>query len=279
MSRARVAGSVRLLTGLVLAVVLTGCVSSTSDPAGSGDGAGTTASTPSRTTTADAGPKPKPGECHALTWKQALSAAPAMDTVNCAERHTAQTYFVGRLDLVSGGNARTVDSPSVQKQAQRACTDRLPRHLATPPRDLRLSMAQTLWFTPTVEAVEAGADWLRCDVVVVAAPGKLQPLPRRTKGWGPAPAIAMCATAEPGTRGFTRVTCSSKHSWVAVSTVELPGKQLPGAGQVQARMDPVCRDAARSRSEDPLDFTWSQESPTAEQWAAGQRYGICWAPR
>jgi hypothetical protein len=35
---------------------------------------------------------------------------------------------------------------------------------------------------------------------------------------------------------------------------------------------------AAGSADDPLDFTWSQESPTREQWDAGQRYGICWVP-
>ena len=144
-----------------------------------------------------------------------------------------------------------MDSAKVQGRVQRTCTGLLPRHLGATPRDLRLSMAQAVWFTPDVEQVEAGANWFRCDVVVVAAQKKLLRLPLRTKGWGTAPAIAMCATAEPGTKAFARVTCGTRHSWVAVATVDLPGARLPGPRQVQARMDPVCRGAARARLERP----------------------------
>jgi hypothetical protein len=46
---------------------------------------------------------------------------------------------------------------------------------------------------------------------------------------------------------------------------------------VAARMDQVCRDVAADATDD-LDLVWSQESPTREQWDAGQRYGICWVP-
>ena len=31
-------------------------------------------------------------------------------------------------------------------------------------------------------------------------------------------------------------------------------------------------------AEDALDYEWGYEWPTAEQWAAGQTYGRCWAP-
>jgi hypothetical protein len=43
-------------------------------------------------------------------------------------------------------------------------------------------------------------------------------------------------------------------------------------------MEGPCGDVARARAADPLDFTWSQEVPTREQWDAGQHYGICWVP-
>lgn len=268
----------RLLTGLlVLALATAGCSSGPGTPSPVDDTAGPGEATPSASATAaaDRGPRPEIGECHALSWRQALAPEALVDPVRCSRPHTAQTYAVGRLDLEPGA---LVDSAQVQQRVQRTCTERLPRHLAAEPRDLRLSMAQAVWFTPGVEQVEAGANWFRCDVVVVAADRELLRLPVRTEGWGPAPAIAMCATAAPGTRAFARVTCGSTHSWVAVSTVDLPGTTLPRPPQVRARMDPACRDAARTRASDPLSFTWSQESPTREQWDVGQRYGICWAP-
>ena len=39
-----------------------------------------------------------------------------------------------------------------------------------------------------------------------------------------------------------------------------------------------CEDAGREVAEDALDYEWGYEWPTAEQWAAGQTYGRCWAP-
>lgn len=266
----------RLLTGLALVLALAGCSLGTGPRAPTGEASSSPEPPPaSARVAADPGPRPQVGECHALSWRQALAPEARVDPVPCGRPHTAQTFAVGRLDLDPGAR---VDSAPVQQRVQRTCAERLPRHLAAAPRDLRLSMAQTVWFTPGVEQVEAGANWFRCDVVVVAADRELLRLPGRTKGWGTAPAIAMCATAEPGTRGFARVTCGNRHSWVAVSTVDLPGAGLPDPQRVRTLMDPVCRDAARARASDPLSFTWSQESPTRPQWDAGQRYGICWAP-
>jgi hypothetical protein len=270
---------VRALAVVLAGLVLAGCTSSpTGEP--TDDPAPASSSTASETVPPDPGSRPKVGECHALTFGQAVAVVGRTEPVACRRKHTAQTYFVGRLDLTTkAGYTRRVDSQAAQRQMRRACTDRLPGHLGVTPRDLRLSMAQAVWFSPSPKRAEAGADWFRCDVVAVAAPKRLLTLPRRTKGWGDAPALAMCATAAPGTKAFERVGCGARHTWRASSTVDLPGKgRLPKQADIAARMEATCRDAARSQADDPLDFTWSQESPTKEQWQAGRRYGICWVP-
>ncbi|NYE37840.1 hypothetical protein F4692_002973 [Nocardioides cavernae] len=270
----------RLLVAVAAAVLLTGCTSSPSQPGGpseSADAPTSSSASPTETTPPpDPGPTPEVGECHRLTFRQAVAVGTRTAPVACRRKHTAQTYFVGRLDLTTkSGFTRRVDSQAAQRQMRRACTNRLPQHLGRTPRELRLSMAQAVWFTPSPDRAAAGADWFRCDVVAVAAPRTLLPLPRRTKGWaGP----EMCATAAPGTPGFRRVTCGATHAWRAVSTVDIAGKRLPKPGAVAGLMDAPCRDAAASSASDPLDFTWAQEGPTEEQWDAGQRYGICWVP-
>jgi Septum formation len=271
---------VRGLAGaLAVAVLLAACTGTPDDPAASPAPSESSTPAPAETELPDPGPRPRVGQCHALSFQRALAVVGRTEPVSCRRRHTAQTYFVGRLDLATAaGHTRRVDSRAAQRQARTTCTSRLPRHLRVSSRELRLRMAQAVWFTPSPARAEAGADWFRCDVVVVAAPRRLLQLPRRTRGWGDAPATAMCATAAPGTRAFERVTCSASHTWQAASSVDIAGRRLPPAGVVADRMESTCRDVARARADDPLDFTWSQESPTKEQWRAGQRYGICWVP-
>ena len=266
----------RLLAILAAAVLLSACTSPTDTPADAPTASPSSAPSPTETAPPDPGPTPEVGECHDLSLRQAVAVVGSTAPVACRRAHTAQTYFVGRLDLTTkSGFTRRVDSQAAQRKMSRAWTTRLPRHLGRTPRELRLSMVRAVWFSASPARAEAGADWFRCDVVAVASPGKLLRLPRRTKGWaGP----AMCATAAPGARGFRRVTCGATHSWRAVATVDIAGRGLPARGAVAARMDPVCRDVAADATDDPLDLTWSQESPTREQWEAGQRYGICWVP-
>lgn len=264
---------------LAAAVLTTGCTSPSPAPADEPPPPTTPTPTDAEAVPPDPGPTPKVGECHALSFRQALAVVGRTAPVACRTKHTAQTYFVGRLRLETpAGSTRRVDSDAAQRQARTTCVARLPRHLGVTPRELRLTMAQAVWFTPSPQRAEAGADWFRCDVVAVASPRQLLRLPRRTKGWGGAPVVAMCATAAPGTPAFRRVGCGARHTWQAVSTVDLPGKTLPAQGAIADRMEAPCADVARARADDPLDFTWSQESPTRQQWDAGRRYGICWVP-
>lgn len=265
---------------LVAAVLLLGACTGGGDrpdddpgsaPPSSAEPTPTAAATPEQ-------PVPRRGQCRRLTWRAALAPTSAQRPVACRARHTAETFFVGRLAGAAADETVAVDSPAVQARAQRVCTRRLPRHLGVPPRDLRLRMAQVVWFTPSVADAEAGADWFRCDVVVVARDRRLLPLPRRTARAGGDAALGMCATAEPGTPRFRRVACALEHSWRAVATVDLPGRRLPTPGRVAELMEGQCRSAARERADDPLDFRWSEERPTREQWRAGRRYGICWVP-
>lgn len=258
-----------------LALVLPGCT--TSAPEQPETSPSPSSSTPSAPPTPEQ-PRPQVGECHRLSPRTAVAPTTQLPPVTCKRPHTAETIFVGRLDLRQKGRTLAVDSPAVQGQPAAVCPRRAAGHLGVTPVEMRLTMARAVWFTPTVADAEAGADWYRCDVVVVAAPDVLMRLPRRTAGSGDLPAIAMCATAEPGTKAFERVACARKHAWKAVATVDLPGPRLPDAGVVADRMEPACRAAAQERSDDPLEFRWAEERPTKQQWRTGQHYGICWVP-
>lgn len=276
-----------LLCTLFLCTLLAGCSPDRATPTSAPSSTPTpaTRATPSEAPpsesapTASAGPRPVKDGCHRLTFAEAVAPVVSGTDVACAKTHTSQTFKVGRLPLLASGHLVAVDSPSIQSWVAATCTSLLGAHVGASPAELRLSTVQTVWFTPSVDQAEAGADWFRCDVVALATAGRLAPLPRATAGMvASSDRFAMCGTASPDAAAFKRVPCSARHSWVAVSTVPLSGKTYPSVTAASDQMQSACRSAARSRAEDPLDFSWSEERPSREAWVAGRRYGICWSP-
>lgn len=226
--------------------------------------------------------RPPVRACYRLAYDDAVAPTNDRAPVPCDREHTSVTFLVGELDTVVAGRLLAVDSARVQEQVATDCPRAFGRFVGGSVEDRRLSMLRAVWFTPTVEESDEGADWFRCDVIAVAADERLAPLTGPMAGVLDTEAgrdrYAMCGTAEPGTDGFRRVICSAAHSWRALSTVPFPGSGYPGEARVRAAGEEPCEAAGRAAADDALNFRWGYEWPTEGQWDAGQTYGICWAP-
>ena len=226
--------------------------------------------------------RPADRACYRLSFDEAVAPTVSRRPASCGEDHTAMTYFVGTLDTLVDGHLLAVDSDRVQEQVATTCPSRFGGLVGGTLEARRLSMLRAVWFTPTVEESDAGADWFRCDVIALAGDGRLSRLSGRMAGVLGTEAgrsrYAMCGTAEPGTDGFERVVCSARHSWRALRTVPFTAKRYPGKARVRSAGEGPCEAAGRAVADDALSFRWSYEWPTREQWDNGQTYGICWAP-
>lgn len=239
------------------------------------------ASAPMTRTQAPDGPRAK--ACYRLDFDQATQPTSDAAPVPCTKRHTAQTYFVGRLDTVVDGHLLAVDSRLAQRQLEHTCPQKLDAYLGGSEEARALSRVRAVWFSPTIAESDSGASWFRCDAVAVGRSSTLAHLPSRLRGILDRPAgltvVGLCGTAAPGTRPFKRVICSARHSWRAVSTIDLGGGRYPGVSAVRSGSgESTCRDAVQQASGSPERFSYGWEWPTARQWRAGQHFGYCWAP-
>jgi hypothetical protein len=276
-------GYAAALAAALLLLAATGCTGGGDEPAA----APSTSAAPTPTPTAAPPPEPPAVDtCYRLNYDDAVAPSNAEAAVPCQKPHTSQTYAVGRLDLVSGGHLLAVDSDAAKAQVAKRCPRQLAAYVGATPEQLRLSQLQAIWFTPTVEEGDDGAAWYRCDLVAATGDGRLakigEPLAGAFAKADVRAAYSRCGTAQPGSAGFTPVLCREEHTWKAISVVDLSdrGRAYPGEKAVRqaGEQDDVCADAARDVAADALDFEWGYEWPTAEQWAAGQTYGRCWAP-
>lgn len=238
--------------------------------------------TATQTPAAEPPAAPKVGACYQLPFETAVAPTSESKPVACGTKHTSETVAVGTIDALVDGHLLAVDSDRVQAQVASACPQALTTYVGGSLEQLRLSMIRPVWFTPTVEDSDAGADWYRCDAVVLAGTSTLAELTTGLKGvLGKAKGrnqYAMCGTAAPDAKNFERVLCSAKHSWRAIDVVVFKEGKYPGEKKVRAAGRTKCEDAAADVAEDPLTFEWGYEWPTKEQWDMGQAFGRCWAP-
>lgn len=265
----------RVAAAALLALLLTGCTGDDAD-APRGD-AGSPTATPTASPTATVAtppPPPEAGGCYDLAFAQATASSATAAPVDCSDPHTALTVHVVQTDAAESADPA------------RVCNRRADRFLGGDREARRLSRFAAVWFTPTAEELAAGAQWIRCDVVAVAAREELAtlPAPRALRGILDRPRgrrFALCATAAPGSDRFERVVCARPHRWRAIATLRVPGRRggaYPGQRAARdAGLDRCRRTAREAVPADRVRFGW--EWPTADQWDAGQRYGYCWVPR
>jgi hypothetical protein len=265
---------------LVAALGLTACSGDGDPDAGTTASAGPTTAAPP--TAAPPPPRPKRLECRRLSFDEALAPTDSDKIVSCKAPHTGQTYAVGQLRTLVDGHLVAVDSTRVQEQVAKVCPRKLAEFLGTTDDVLRLSLLRAVWFTPSLEQSDAGANWFRCDVVAVGGDDRLARIRGTLEQVMADPAgvdaYGICGTAAPDDAAFERVLCREDHTWRAIRVVDLPGQAYPGEKRARAAGQAPCEDAGREVAEDALDYEWGYEWPTADQWAAGQTYGRCWAP-
>ncbi len=227
----------------------------------------------------DAVEAPDLGACRLLTADDLQQPSNATRTVDCSEKHTAQTYAVGSLPET----LRDVDyeAKDLGVYAFDKCSSGFMKYVGA---DESLAMRTILtwaWFRPSQDAWDEGARWYRCDVVgggdqtqhLVPLPGDVQGLlVQADDDW------LVCATG-PTVDGSVKVPCSSAHDWRAVSTIKLgePGDEYPGdAASVQTTRD-YCSKSVGAWLGYPVDYdfgyTWFHE----DEWNAGNRRSVCWA--
>jgi hypothetical protein len=267
---------------LSAALVVTTYAGCSSDPEKEPAAPRTTATPSAPPTAGPPPPAPEPGACYDLSFRQALAPTTKGKTTPCDDPHTSETYAVGTLDTVVDGHLLAVDSDRVQAQVAETCPKELADFLGGDQEALRLSMIRPVWFTPSVAQSDRGADWYRCDVVVVAGDNELAEPENSLEGALTKDAVresyAMCGTAPPDADDFERVICSADHTWRAIQVIPYEPGKYPGEQAVREPLESPCEDAGLDVADDPLDYQWGYEYPTEEQWEMGQTWGLCWAP-
>jgi len=277
-------GTAATVATATLALTLAACSRSggsapVADPSASTQVATPSASSPSTAATPPPKPDPPPPghACYRLGYDAALAPTNGLTPVPCGTPHSAVTFFVGRFAA-----STPVDGPRAHRTQSTVCQRRFASFVGGTLESRRLSLLRTVWFAPTVEQAALGARWFQCVAIALRGDQHLAllevPVSGALDGDVGRQHYGLCATAEPGTAGFEQRLCSDRHAWRALRTVGFRPGRYPGVDAVKAAGQTPCRDAAGAVAADPLSYQWSYAWPTAQQWRAGQTYGVCWAP-
>jgi hypothetical protein len=268
-----------LLVAIVVGLGLTACSGSNSSSPKSQETPLLHSPTPTPTETIPPKPPkpPHPRSCYRLSYDDALAPTRSAKAVPCTGVHTGVTFFVGSYD-----KSLPVDGTAVHQLESTACPRRFAGFVGGTVENRRLSMLRTIWFTPTVRQAAKGAHWFECvaialrdDQHLALITGPVSGVLNRSDGRAH---FGLCGNAEPGTHGFQERICAIPHSWVALRTVPFAPGRYPGVEHVRSAGQQPCKDAGANASSDPLNYRWSYQWPTLQQWRAGKTYGVCWAP-
>lgn len=208
--------------------------------------------------TAHAAPaKPKVGECHDLTTRQAWAASDSRKPVPCSSRHTLKTFAVP----VSPTSFVGLSEDEASEIGFRLCDGPLRRALGGTETKLAQTLYSEFMFLPTSAQRAAGARWVRCDIGIVAATG-LRRLPRLSH-----PVLKgqlsdrerLCLTKRDAS-----VTCDQPHAYRSQGAYVSASVAHPGA-------DAVLQEAGRRCPRTSSYAQW----PDEQRWSASNRIVVC----
>ena len=230
-------------------------------------------------TEADRTTPPRQATCRDLQATDVHAATNTSPVVACSKPHTAETFLVGKLPRESGS---TYDDRRHGSFVYDTCSKAYRAYLgADDSLALRIQLSWA-WFRPSKRGWDRGARWYRCDAVGGPDGAKvLRRLPATTKGLFSTDlpdAWLMCARGAK-VAGSTKVPCSQRHDWRAVTAVKVgqPQDPYPGDRVVEVRSRDYCSDWVGAWMHYVPDYefgyTWFKEA----QWATGNRRSVCWA--
>lgn len=228
----------------------------------------------------DAVEMPQNGLCRVLAPEDVAMPANATETVDCTQKHTAETYAVG--ELPAEYDDAEYDDPKLGRFAYDTCSTEFAKFVGA---DESLVLRTTLswaWFRPSEKAWDKGARWYRCDVIGGSAGStSYLPLPQTAKGLlagRPNDRWLSCARG-PSVGEGEKVPCSQKHDWRAATTVKIgePEDPYPGDRVMESRTRSFCSTSVKAWLNYPAEFEYGFTFFHEAEWKAGIRRSVCWA--
>ena len=223
---------------------------------------------------------PQLGACRVLSPDDVAERSNATRTVDCAQKHTAQTFAVG--ELPDSLDDVAYDDDAIGEFAYQTCTKAFQKFLGADESLVMRTVVSWAWFRPSETAWDQGARWYRCDVVGGGDQSETYAdLPKTAEGLllgRPKDRWLVCVAGD-SVADSPKIPCSQEHDWRAVTTIKVGDvdDDYPGDRVVEVTTRDFCSDSVGAWLNYPIDYdygyTWFHEA----EWQVGNRRSVCWA--
>jgi hypothetical protein len=220
---------------------------------------------------AQAGTEPDPhyeepvvGECHDYGWKVYLAPHDTSAAVPCKRDHTAKVFKVFQLPSDLDWTATDAQIGALIKAR---CHTAWKKWLGRDQVTIARTAYGEAWYSPTQAQRDAGARWIRCDIVLFASRG-LARLPKNKAPMIPQPMITRVQKCLVG-KNYLATACNYPHEWKATGSFKLAKGKYPSATKFRTIASQRCPRLVNSRRY----LYWY---PSKSLWAGGYRIMICY---
>jgi Septum formation len=227
-------------------------------------------------------PAPKTGACRNVSYADISLYSNHSKEVPCGSDHTAYTFHVAELPSDVAFDGVEIKNDAVQQAAADACQSAYARFIGGDHATRALARLTVTYFLPEQKGFDAGAHWVRCDVVALQSATLLAPLPRNLESFldqdNALHDFGVCSRGDPSTSTSELVMCTQDHTYRAVAAFRLgeTGDRYPGQDETLQAGKQQCEDYIKQLLGVSGGFTYSWTYPSADDWSGGQRFGYCW---
>jgi hypothetical protein len=263
-----------------LAIALTSCGGGATTPEAKGTGPEVTSKAQTQRSVAPPA-APTVGECRKLSYAEISLYSNESKTLPCSKPHTALTFAVEQLPDDIAFEGVKIENDAVQGAAADACQQAYVAYIGGDTASRALTRLTVTYFVPKQPGFDAGAHWVRCDIVALESDSALADLPRKLEGFldgGDPGDYDVCSRGDPARNDSALVMCAQDHTYRAVAAIRLGETKAPYPGEQAARGrgQQDCKPLIGDLLGVSGGFTYSWTYPSASDWSAGQRFGYCW---
>jgi hypothetical protein len=226
-------------------------------------------------------PAPAIGECRTLSYSDISLYSNGSKAQPCSKPHTAFTFAVEQLPDDIAFDGVKIENDAVQGTAADSCQQAYVSYIGGDTASRALTRLTVTYFVPKQTGFDAGAHWVRCDIVALQSDNSLAELPRKLDGFldhGHTDAYDVCSRGDPSQHDSLLVMCTQDHTYRAVAAIRLGDSKAPYPGEQSAlnQGQQDCKQVVSDLLGLSGGFTFSWTYPSASDWSAGQRFGYCW---